>query len=295
MAILVQVLGLIFLLGGIWFGYRQWIQPHAATLNVQSRGLLVLVVATLMGGFIGSPFWWFDQPWSFSWELPPLASRMLASAGWSFFALALLALQHPSYRRMRLVLIALFVYLAPLALAIFIFHLDRFDFSTPITYGFFAIVVPMTTATFWYLLRQPRIVPDEPRDTAPAIPVVHIWLNIVAVISVLWGLALFVTDNGPSNLIWAWPGDLLSSRLIGVMLLTIAAASAYSARYADTARLMLWMIIVYSLGLTLATLWNMLFGLPIKALYTAVFGVLFLVSVVLLCTYRKPVGQVAVR
>jgi hypothetical protein len=279
------------LLGGIWFGYRQWIRPHEATLNAQSRGLLFLIVATLIGGFIGSPFWWMDQPWSFSWDLPPLASRMLAAAGWSFFVLSLLALQRPAYRRIRLVLITVVVYLAPLAIAIVLLHLDRFDPAAPITYAFFAIVAPMTVAAIWYLLRQPRIVPEEPRDTVLSTTVVWVWLGVVAAITLLWGLAIFATDSGPSNLIWAWPGDPLSSRLIGVMLLTIAAGSTYSMRYADTARLMLAMIIVYSLGLTIATLWNIFYGLPLKTLYTAIFGVIFLVSTVLLLTDRQSVRR----
>jgi hypothetical protein len=76
--------------------------------------------------------------------------------------------------------------------------------------------------------------------------------------------------------------------LIGVMLLTIAFGALYSFRYADTARLMLVMIVVYTLGITVAALWNMLFGLPIKTLYTAVFSVLFLVTFILLLTDRQP-------
>jgi hypothetical protein len=295
MAIIVQLLGLVLLFGGMWFGYRQWIQPHAATLTTQGQGLLILVVSALMGGFIGSPFWWMDQPWSFSWDLPPLASRMLASAGWSFFVLALLALRHPSYRRIRLVILALFVYLAPLAIVILLFHLDRFDPSAAITYAFFALVVPMTVAAAWYLWYQPQIVPDDPRDSAPASTVVNVWLNFVAVVTALWGVAIFITDSGPSPLIWAWPGDLLSSRLIGVMLLTVAAGSMYSARYADTERMMLAMIIVYSLGLTVATLWNLFFGLPIKTLYTAVFSVIFLVSTVLFLTGKPLTRRITVR
>jgi hypothetical protein len=286
MALLVQILGLLLLVGGMWLGYRQWIRPHAATLTPAGRGLLFLIVAALMGGFIGSPFWWTDQPWSFAWDLPPLASRM--SAGWSFFAVALLALRRPTYRRLRLIVLLLFVYLAPLALVILISHLDRFDFSDPITYGFFAIVIPMIVASTWYLLRQPQVLPDDELDAIAANAIIQVWLPVVAAITAVWGLALLVTDNGPSALIWPWPGDLLSSRLIAVMLLTIAFGALYSLRYADTARLMLVMIVVYSLGITLASLWNLFFGLPIKPLYTAVFSVLCLVTAVLLLTDRQP-------
>jgi len=219
---------------------------------------------------------------------------MLAAAGVSFFAVSLMALRRPVYRRLRLILILLTVYLAPLVIAIVLFHRDRFDFSAPITYGFFAIALPMTIAAIWYLLRQPLIITDEKRDTFPSTTVIQVWLWVVATITALWGLALFITDSGPSALIWAWPGDLLSSRLIGVMLLTITAGSLYSARMADSARMMLVMVVVYSLGLTLAALWNLLFGLPIKTLYTAVFGVIFIVSTVLLMTVKQP-NQVMVR
>jgi hypothetical protein len=213
---------------------------------------------------------------------------MLAAAGWSFFAVALLALRRPTYRRQRLILLLLFVYLAPLTLLILIYHLDRFDFSAPITYGFFAIVTPMVVASTWFLLRQPQVLPDDERDAIPANLVIQVWLPVVAAITGVWGLALLVTDSGPTPLIWAWPGDLLSSRLIAVMLLTITCGALYSLRYADTARLMLVMIVVYSLGITLASLWNLFFGLPIKILYTAVFSVLCLVTTVMLLTDRQP-------
>ena len=288
MEILVQVAGLCLLLGGMWFGYQQWIRPYDAMLTPPGRGLLILMVATLMGGFIGSPFWWTDQVWSFSWDLPPLASRMLGAAGWSFFVVTLLALRRPTYRRLRLILLLLFVYLVPLTLVILLFHLDRFDFRAPITYGFFAIVIPMDLAATAYLLRQPQIIPDAARDKLPTTMVIQVWLLIVATITALWGIALLVTDNGPSGLIWAWTGDLLTSRLIAVMLLTIAFGALYAFRHAETARMMLSMIVVYSLGLTVAAAWNMLYGLPIKPLYVAVFSIILLVTSVLIKSDRQP-------
>jgi hypothetical protein len=288
MAIFIQVIGLLLLIGGMWFGYWQWIRPHNAVLTTAGLGLLILVDATMMGGLIGSPFWWTDQLWSFSWDLPPLASRMLGAAGLSFFAVSLMALRRPVYRRLRLILILLVIYLAPLVVVILLFHLNRFDFKAPITYGFFAIAAPMTVAALWYLFRQPVILSDEARDSFPASVVIQFWLWVVAFITGLWGLALFVTDNGPTALIWTWPGDLLSSRLIGVMLLTICVGALYAFRTADASRMMLVMILVYSLGLTLAALWNIFFGLPIKPLYTAIFGVICVVTTVLFVTDKQP-------
>lgn len=282
-----QILGLAFLLAGLGFGYWRWVRPHESRLDLQGHGLLLLVVLTLMGGFVGSPFWWTDQEQSFSWDLPPLASRMLASAGWSFVAACYLALQRPTYRRLRLVLLLLFVYLAPLALAIFLFHLDRFDPGAPITYAFFAIVFIMVGSTAWYLYRQPAILPGNPTDEAPARPATRAWLAGTAAITGLWGLALFVTDQGPLPWIWVWPGDLLSSRLISVMLLAIAAGALYSRRFSDPARLMLAMLAVYSLGLALSSLWNAFLGLPVRPAYLVVFGLIGLGSIALLAMERQ--------
>ncbi len=278
MSLLFQIVGLVLLLAGLGVGYRRWVKPHASTLDWQGKGLLLLVILALMGGFIGSPFWWIDDPRSFSWDLPPLASRMLASAGWAFVVVCFQVLERPTDRRLRLVLLLLFVYLSPLALAAPLFHLDRFDPAAPITYGFFAIVGLMTVSTLWYLLRQPRIFPDSAADLRQPARAVRGWLGIVAVVTALWGLALLITDSGPSPLVWSWPGDLLTSRLIAVMLLTIAAGSLYSLNARGLARPMLAMNAVYGLGLSIASLWNALAGKPVKWSYAVVFGVVFLVS-----------------
>ncbi|HSH02988.1 MAG TPA: hypothetical protein VLL52_10755 [Anaerolineae bacterium] len=276
--LLLQIFGLLLLLAGLGFGYWRWIKPHESGLGWQEKGLLLLVVLTLMGGFIGSPFWWLDEVRSFSWDLPPLASRMLASAGWAFFVVCWHVLQRPTDRRLRLVMILLAVYLVPLAVAALLFHLDRFDFAAPITYAFFSIVVLMCIGSMWYLWRQPEAFADEPADLEPPAPAVRYWLMGVAAITGLWGLALFVTDNGPSAFIWVWSGDLLTSRLIGVMLVAIAVGSVYSLPARGTVRPMLAMIMTYGLGLAVASMWNGVAGLPIKWSYTIVFGIIFLVS-----------------
>ena len=278
MSLLFQIVGLILLLAGLGAGYGRWVKPHATGLDWQGKGLLLLVILTLMGGFIGSPFWWIDDARSFSWDLPPLASRMLASAGWAFVVVCFQVLERPTYRRLRLVLLLLFVYLAPLAVAAPLFHLERFDPAAPITYGFFAIVALMTVSTLWYLLRQPRIFPDESADLTLPTSSVRGWLMLVAALTALWGLALLITDSGPSSLVWVWPGDLLTSRLIGVMLLTITAGSLYSLNANGLARPMLAMLVTYGLGLSTASLWNVLAGKPVKWSYALVFGVVFLLS-----------------
>jgi hypothetical protein len=282
--VVLPILGLLVLLAGVYAGYRRWIAPH--TLDIQGRGLMLLLVLTLMGGFIGSFAWWLDDARSFSWDVPALASRMLASAGWSFALMCLLALNRPTYRRVRLVLLLLCVYLLPLVVAGLVFHLDRFNFALPLTYGFFGIAGGMSVATLWYLARQPHILADD--APTPPSTMVRNWLGLVAVVTGIWGLALFITDSGPLDLIWVWPGDLLSSRLIGVMLLAIAAGCAYSLRYADVSRLMLAMTAAYGLGLAVASLWGVLTNTPIRVSYLVVFGVIFAVSSVLLMRQSSP-------
>jgi hypothetical protein len=285
--LLLQFLGIFFLLGGLWFGYHRWIKPHAEQLDFQGRGLLFLVVLTLMGGFVGSPFWWLDEARSFSWDLPPLASRMLAAAGWSFVVGSYLALRHPSRRRIHLVVLLLVVYLVPLVAIILAFHLDYFDFRAPITYAFLAIAGGMSLASLWYLLRFPQALPVTPADDIPASAPVSLWLTLIAVVTAVWGLALFLSDSGPSRWVWVWPGDLLTSRLIGVMLLAIAAGAVSSRLYAGAARLMLAFTATYGLGVAAAGLWNALAGRPIPLAYVLVFSAIFAGSALLLWLNRR--------
>lgn len=280
-----QVVALAVLLIALWGGYRRWVQPRAASLTGADRALLLLVILTLMGGFIGGAFWWFDVAGSFSWDLPPLASRMLAVAGFAFGVVTAIALEHPTAGRLRLILVLLAVYLLPLLVAAPLFHLDRFDPAAPITYAFFLIVALMSAASLWFLLRPPRLL-AETGDVVPASPVVQGWLGVCAALTALWGLALFATDNGPSALMWVWPGDMLTSRLIGVMLLTLAVGALLGLRHADIARQMLAMLLTYGLGLAVASIWNSLSGKPIKPAYVVVFGVLGLGSLLLLWRER---------
>lgn len=276
--LLAQAGGLALLLGGVALGYRRWVLPREGALDHGQRGALLLLIVTLVGGFVGSPFWWLDEPRSFSWDLPPLAGRMLAAAGWSFVALCLAALARPTAGRLRLALVMLGVYLAPLALAILLWHRDRFDPRAPITYAFFAIVAALLAPTLWFLARPPRPIPGYPDDPRPPSPALARWLDVVALITGAWGLALFVADRGPSALIWAWPGDLLTSRLIAVMLLTIASGALVSRARADLARVALLAMVVYGLGLSAASLWGLVVGQPPRPAYAIVFGCIAAVS-----------------
>lgn len=283
----VQFIGLCTLIIGVAAGYWLWIRPRRAQLSIQSFGLLALLILTFMGGLIGSTGWWFDYPSSFAWDLPLLASRMLANAGGAFGAATFMTLQHPTPRRVHLALLMLFTYLLPLAIAIVLFHLDRFDPQAPISYAFFIFVIGMLVPCVWYLLRQATIIPDTANDTQPSNQITNIWLTVIGVLMGLWGVALFITDSG-SDLIWLWAGDLLTSRLIAVMLLTIAVAVFYSHRYADTARVTLVTIIVYGLGVIASNIAMMLENKPMRPAYIVVFGIAALVSFVLLTLKQKP-------
>jgi hypothetical protein len=277
--LLIQFLGLLALIGGSIRGYRIWVRPHEKDLTFQGRGMLLLLIVTLMGGMIGGVAWWFDDPRAFSWDLPPLASRMLGAAGWSFGMITFMALTRPAYQRIRLALLMLFTYLAPLLIVIPLFHLNRFDPSAPITYAFFALVIGLTIPALWYLVKQPRILPNEPQ--MPPNATIQTWLLIVAVVMLLWSAALFITDQSFTDLIWVWPGDLLTSRLIGVMLLTLAVGALYSLRSADAASMLLNGIIVYGAGIVVAMLWNAFANKPIKLSYVVVFGLMAVISLIL--------------
>ena len=281
---LIQIAGLCALAVFMGLGYWRWVRPWRT--GIAGQGLLLLIVATFVGGLLGSTGWWFDEPRSFAWNLPPLASRMLAAAGWAFGVATLAALQRPTRQRVRLVLLLLTTYLAPLLVAIPLFHLNRFDPRAPITYAFFAIVLALTLPALWYLLRQPAIVPDLPAPTEPTDPFSTAWLALVATVAALWGVALFVTDSGPWRAIWAWPGDLLTSRLIAVMLLTIAVGSTYGLWHGDAARVMLGVVAVYGLGVAVANLVNILADKPVNATYTATFGAVALGSALALVVGR---------
>jgi hypothetical protein len=178
----------------------------------------------------------------------------------------------------RLVLVLLLVYLAPLAAVAVLFHRDRFDFAAPITYGFFTIALALVLGAAWFWLRQPRLLHNDATAGPAPGSLVRAGLALAAALTGAWGLALFVTDRGPSPLVWAWPGDLLSSRLIAVMLLALAAGALFGLRHAAAARPMLAMLGTYGLGLAVASLWNALAGRPVPLGYLAIFGGLGLVS-----------------
>ncbi len=281
-----QTLGLLVLILGVALGYWRWIRPYHGQITRHQQSLLFLVVLTGVGGLVGAFGWWFDVRASFSWDLPPLASRLLAAAAWAFAVGCWLALERPSLPRLRLIILMLFVYLTPLAAAIVLFHLGRFDRAAPITYAFFVIVLGMVALTIWHLLHPVGIVPAE--NDGPVRGGVRGWLWGTAVLTALWGLALFLTDAGPSDLVWVWPGDLLTSRLIAVMLWTLTAAALYSLRSTDALRVALAVMAVYGLGVVAANVWH---PAATKPIYTLFFALLAASALALLL--RRPVPGIS--
>ena len=254
-----------------WWGIRRWVQPHEP-LSSNARLAMMLVILTMAGGFIGAFSWWADVQGGFAWDVPPLASRFLASAGWSFAFAAWMAVTLPTDRRLRLVLLMLFVYLAPLAVALLVLHLDRLDFAAPITYPFLAVVALLVVGPLIGLVRPPSVMPLSSVDEERASPLVRTWLVAVAAVTGAWSVALFAADTGPTSAIWVWPGDGLSSRLIGAMLLTISLAGLYAAPRRDTARIMTGVTLVYGIGLAVGSAWNAMAGKPVPVTYLLAFA-----------------------
>ncbi len=243
-----------------------------------------VLIATAVGGLIGAPFWWLDLQPSFAWDLPPLASRMLGVAALAFGVTGVVVLEHPSAARERLFHTLILVYLMPLALAAVFLHLDRFDFARPVTYGFFAVVIVLCAGSAIELSRE------RAADAAPAAlgATVRGWLLSAGLVLALWGAALFLTPTSPYPLVFNWPQDELSSRLIAAMLMTIAVAFFLSRREAGLARTALLFAGVYGVGVVAAGLMNAVGGKPIPLLYVTGFGIVGLVSLGLLAGMKGP-------
>jgi hypothetical protein len=139
----------------------------------------------------------------------------------------------------------------------------------------------MCSMSTYFLLKTPDL--SEDAGVAVSLPaLLKGWFLAVAVVTALWGLALFATDDGASELVWAWPGDLLSSRLIASMLLTIAATAVYGVLYPRTATMALAVIATYGIAGALANVWQDFLDKPVKEGYVVVLGVMGVVSLVTL-------------
>jgi len=276
--------------------WYQWVRPHRA-LGPSTVALLTLLAITFMGGFGGAFVWWFPELGVFGWKLPLLASRLLSGAGLAFALISMSALRFPTPGRVRLALIWLAVYLWPVALAALFAHLDRFDFSQALVPAFFAVVALMTGAATWFLVRRPWRLPDTklPVPAAGAASATAIWLALIACFFMVWSVLLFATDKGFSAAIWAWPGDLLTTRLIAAMLLTLSVGAWITRHDADLSGLMLGAITIYGLTAVTAHTVNAAMGRPFKISYCVAFGIAAIVSTGLLIArsrgHRMPTSR----
>ncbi|WP_435259533.1 hypothetical protein ACSBLW_07145 [Thioclava sp. FR2] len=251
-----QALGMGLLTGSILWGFSLWRQ-RLDHIPDHAEGLAALtLVATCAGGFWGAFAWAPNYPYAFSWALPGLAAKMLAAAGWSFALAAFLALRKPFATHLRMVVAMLWVYLAPLTLAILTQHLARLDFGRAVTWAFFAIVLALLLAssvTLWHLRNFKEM------DGRPA-PALRLCLLGIAGVSGAWALALFLWPNGPLPLIWPWQGDPLTTRLIASMFLSVATGAWIARASRSLAQTALWVTLAYGLGVVIAVLAHALTG-----------------------------------
>jgi hypothetical protein len=271
-------IAVVLLLACLAAGFHRWGRVDLGPSGSGAVARFVLV-STAIGGILGAPFWWLDLTPSFAWDLPPVASRMLAAAAFAFGLAGIVVLERPSEARTRLYLTLIPIYLVPLAVAVVLLHLDRFDFTAPVTYGFFAVVVILSVGSLLTLSRSA----GSGSGDAPSGPI-SAWLLIAGIVLAVWGLALFAAPSTNYPLVFNWAKDPLSSRLIAAMLFTIAAAFMLSRSDLGRARLSLVFAGAYGVGVVAACLMNKLTGLPMPPLYAGGFAVVAVGSLLLLMT-----------
>jgi hypothetical protein len=263
--------GAAILLAVLALAYRRW-WSRLNGVGAAARHTLIL---STIGGLIGAVFWWQDVDVSFAWNLPPLASRMLGAAATAFGLAGLYALERPTPARVRLHALMVAVYLIPLSLAAITLHLDRFDFSAPVSWGFFAAVGVLSVSSVAALATERGREAREPVSAAQSF-----WLLAAGAVLAACGLALFAVPATAFPLVFNWPSDPLTSRLIAAMLLTLAAIFLVARRNARLLPQAHILGAAYGLGVVVAIMPNILRGLPWPPLYLVAFAVLGVVSTV---------------
>lgn len=280
-------LAVVVLLVALGLAFMRWGRRDLGPSGEGHVARFVLI-STAIGGLLGAPFWWLDLPPSFAWDLPPVASRMLAAAAAAFGIAGILMLERPSEARTRLYLLLIVIYLVPLGLVAVGLHFDRFDLALPVTYGFFAVVIVLCVGGLRTLLRGYSLTdPDPISGFASA------WMLAAALVLGLWGAVLFVAPQTQGfPLIFNWQQDPLSSRLIAAMLITIAASFFLSRSNGSRARLALVFASAYGIGVVAACAASALYAKPVPPLYTGGFAVVALCSLIALATLSRRSGTV---
>lgn len=280
------VIAVVALLVAMAAGFWRWGKPRAGDGGASTVTRFVLI-ATTVGGLLGAPFWWLDLTPSFAWDLPPVGSRLLAAAALAFGVIGVVTLEHPSPARIRLYFILIALYLVPLGLAVIGLHLDRLDFLQPVTYGFFAVVIVLSVGSVLEIVSNSA----EASDNPPPGSAVRLWLGIAGLALAFWGLALFATPTAAYPLVFNWPQDPLTSRLIAAMLLTLGVSFLYSRDDVGLARFALVFGTVYGLGALAACLWSLVAAKPVPPLYAGALGATGVISLLLFLTTRPTEHQ----
>ena len=89
------VIAVALLLVCLAAGFRRWGRRDLGPTGESPIAKFVLI-STAIGGLLGAPFWWLDLQPSFAWDLPPVASRMLAAAAFAFGLAGIVVLERPS-------------------------------------------------------------------------------------------------------------------------------------------------------------------------------------------------------
>jgi hypothetical protein len=266
--LIMQIAGLGALIAALGAGYWRWIRPSkvgaelssAPTRDILSLAQRWLILLALCDSLLAAPFWWADQSFSFAWDLPASASRMLAMAGLALAAMCLYTLERPTRSRMRLIMILLAVYAAPLGAALLIAHRNQLNFASPMTLALLILLGVYAIGGGWLAWRPPADPPETEEDVQPVRHSYNAWLFATSLFCLMWGGWLYATDAGPLDAIWLWPGYPMSTRLMGVMMLALSAGSALGWRSLLAARVILLGMTLYGIGVALSFLPDFLGG-----------------------------------
>ena len=270
-----QVFGIAFLVLLVALGER-WMQRRLVMTGALRQARLLALVAGF-GGLIGATAWGQNLPYAFAWALPLVAARFLAVAAVAFGTVALRAAWIGAAGHLRLVAVMLLAYLGPLAVAVIMLHLDRFNPAFPVTYVFFAIAVGMVGAALLILIRLPY---DERGLSSGQLG----WIGNLAG---LWGLVLFLWPAGPWPPLWPWPQDPLTTRLIAAMFLTVAATCHFAEGRAER-RTAYILCVIYGFGIAVVVTLALLAAKPASPAY------LIFWALVVLAALRGMVSERAV-
>jgi hypothetical protein len=239
--------------------HRRWREAEVG--GASARAMLILVT---IGAALGAPLWWAGAPSAFPWALPPLAGRMLGAAALAFAVLGVRTLERPTPARVGMLAVATEVYLVPLVAAIALLHLGRFDWTRPVTYGFFILAAVLVAGVAPSMRRDPRASP-------PPSPIGFVLLGFAGVYAALAAALLFVPAT-PWPVLFPWASDPLTSRLIAVMPASLAAAFVLAARDRTLVAEAGIFAAVYGAGVIVALVANVMAGKPFLVVYAVIFG-----------------------